>query len=165
MEQSSLERTIHRIPASRSNVASNKTRLHGRQRVAAYCRVSTDSKDQLNSYHTQIGYYTNTIAQHPGWELVDIYADEGISGTSLEKRDEFKRMLADCRAGKISRILVKSVSRFARNTLELIETTRELKDLGVVVVFEEQGIDTAVVLYSVSSFITDRNLIYLAPRG
>lgn len=116
------------------------------EKVAAYCRVSTDSKDQLNSYRTQIGYYTNFIAQHPGWELADIYADEGITGTSLEKRDEFKRMLADCRAGKITRILVKSVSRFARNTLELIETTRELKDLGVVVVFEEQGIDTAQML-------------------
>ena len=116
------------------------------EKVAAYCRVSTDSKDQLNSYRTQIGYYTNFIAQHPGWELVDIYADEGITGTSLEKRDEFKRMLQDCRAGKITRILVKSVSRFARNTLELIETTRELKDLGVVVVFEEQGIDTAQML-------------------
>lgn len=116
------------------------------EKVAAYCRVSTDSSDQLNSYHTQIGYYTNFIAQHPGWELVDIYADEGITGTSLEKRDEFKRMLADCRVGKITRILVKSVSRFARNTLELIETTRELKDLGVVVVFEEQGIDTAQML-------------------
>ena len=116
------------------------------EKVAAYCRVSTDSKDQLNSYRTQIGYYTNFIAQHPGWALVDIYADEGITGTSLEKRDEFKRMLQDCRAGKITRILVKSVSRFARNTLELIETTRELKDLGVVVVFEEQGIDTAQML-------------------
>lgn len=116
------------------------------EKVAAYCRVSTDSKDQLNSYRTQIGYYTNFIAQHPGWELADIYADEGITGTSLEKRDEFKRMLADCRVGKITRILVKSVSRFARNTLELIETTRELKDLGVVVVFEEQGIDTAQML-------------------
>ena len=116
------------------------------EKVAAYCRVSTDSSDQLNSYRTQIGYYTNFIAQHPGWELADIYADEGITGTSLEKRDEFKRMLQDCRAGKISRILVKSVSRFARNTLELIETTRELKDLGVVVVFEEQGIDTAQML-------------------
>ena len=116
------------------------------EKVAAYCRVSTDSKDQLNSYRTQIGYYTNFIAQHPGWELADIYADEGITGTSLEKRDEFKRMLADCRAGKIQRILVKSVSRFARNTLELIETTRELKERGVVVVFEEQGIDTSQML-------------------
>ena len=116
------------------------------EKVAAYCRVSTDSSDQLNSYRTQIGYYTNFIAQHPGWELADIYADEGITGTSLEKRDEFKRMLQDCRAGKIQRVLVKSVSRFARNTLELLETTRELKDLGVVVVFEEQGIDTAQML-------------------
>ena len=113
------------------------------EKVAAYCRVSTDSSDQLNSYRTQIGYYTNFIAQHPGWELADIYADEGITGTSLEKRDEFKRMLNDCRAGKIQRVLVKSVSRFARNTLELLETTRELKDLGVVVVFEEQGFDTS----------------------
>lgn len=116
------------------------------EKVAAYCRVSTDSQDQLNSYLTQIGYYTNYIAQHPGWELADIYADEGITGTPLEKRDEFRRMLSDCRAGKIQRILVKSVSRFARNTLELIETTRELKALGVVVVFEEQGIDTAQML-------------------
>ena len=116
------------------------------EKVAAYCRVSTDSKDQLNSYRTQIGYYTNYIAQHPGWELADIYADEGITGTSLEKRDEFKRMLADCRAGKINRVLVKSVSRFARNTLELLETTRELKGLGVVVVFEEQDIDTSQML-------------------
>ncbi len=116
------------------------------EKVAAYCRVSTDSKDQINSYRTQIGYYTGYIAQHPGWELADIYADEGITGTSLEKRDEFKRMLVDCRAGKINRVLVKSVSRFARNTLELIETTRELKERGVVVVFEEQGIDTSQML-------------------
>ena len=81
------------------------------EKVAAYCRVSTDSKDQLNSYHTQIGYYTNFIAQHPGWELVDIYADEGITGTSLEKRDEFKRMLADCRAGE-ARLTVLCASPF-----------------------------------------------------
>ena len=115
-------------------------------RVAAYCRVSSDSADQLHSYAAQIRAYTQAINAHDGWDLVDIYADEGITGTSLEKRDEFRRMLSDCRAGKITRILVKSVSRFARNTLELIETTRELKDLGVVVVFEEQGIDTAQML-------------------
>ena len=98
------------------------------EKVAAYCRVSTDSKDQLNSYRTQIGYYTNFITQHPGWELADIYADEGITGTSLEKRDEFKRMLQDCRAGKIQRILVKSVSRFVRNTLELFENIQKLAE-------------------------------------
>ena len=116
------------------------------EKVAAYCRVSTDSRDQLNSYHTQISYYTNLIVRHPGWKLAGIYADEGITGTSLEKRDEFKRMLQDCRAGKITRILVKSVSRFARNTLELIETMRELKELGVIVVFEQEGIDTSQML-------------------
>lgn len=120
--------------------------LPGKETVAAYCRVSTDSKDQINSYQTQIAYYTQLIAENPEWELVDIYADAGITGTSIEKRDEFKRLLADCRAGKIKRVLVKSVSRFARNTLELLETTRELKELGVVVVFEEQGIDTSQML-------------------
>ena len=105
--------------------------------------MSTDSKDQLNSYRTQIGYYTNFIAEHPGWELVDIYADEGITGTSLEKRDEFKRMLADCRAGKIQRVLVKSVSRFARNTLDCIHYVRLLKSWGIPVIFEKECIDTS----------------------
>lgn len=117
-----------------------------KETVAAYCRVSTDSKDQLNSYQTQIAYYTQLIAENPNWKLADIYADAGITGTSIEKRDEFRRMLADCRAGKIRRVLVKSVSRFAQNTLELLETTRELKELGVVIVFEEQGIDTSQML-------------------
>lgn len=111
----------------------------GKESVAAYCRVSSDSKDQLNSYHAQIAYYTKLINDNPDWELYDLYADRGITGTSMEKRDEFNRMMADCREGKIKRILVKSVSRFARNTTDLLETTRELKDLGVVVVFEEQG--------------------------
>ena len=120
--------------------------LPGKETVAAYCRVSTDSKDQINSYQAQIAYYTQLIAENPEWELVDIYADAGITGTSIEKRDEFKRLLADCRAGIIKRVLVKSVSRFARNTLELLETTRELRELGVVVVFEEQGIDTSQML-------------------
>lgn len=117
-----------------------------KETVAAYCRVSTDSKDQLNSYQTQVAHYIDLITKNPEWELADIYADAGITGTSIEKRDEFKRMLADCRAGKIKRVLVKSVSRFARNTLELLETTRELRELGVVVVFEEQGIDTSQML-------------------
>ncbi len=118
----------------------------GKEAVAAYCRVSTDSKDQLNSYNAQIAYYTQLIANNPEWELADIYADSGITGTSIDKRDEFKRMLEDCRAGKIKRVLVKSVSRFARNTIELLETTRELRELGVVIVFEEQGIDTSQML-------------------
>jgi len=117
-----------------------------KERVAAYCRVSTDSKDQLNSYHAQVAYYTELISDNPDWELADIYADEGITGTSCDKREEFKRMVADCREGKIQRVLVKSVSRFGRNTVELIETTRELTSLGVVVVFEEQHLDTSQML-------------------
>lgn len=111
--------------------------------VAAYCRVSSNSEDQLNSYRAQVGYYTRLISENPDWQLADIYADEGITGTSMEKRDEFNRMIADCRAGSIDRILVKSVSRFARNTTELMEATRELQELGVVVIFEEQEIDTS----------------------
>ena len=142
MEQSSLERTVHCIPASRSNVGGNKTRLHGRQRVAAYCRVSTDSKDQLNSYRTQIGYYTNFIAQHPGWELADIYADEGITGTSMKHREDFKRMLRACREGRIDLILCKSVSRFGRNSVDVLRTIRALRERGIGVMFEKEAVDT-----------------------
>ena len=81
-----------------------------RLRVAAYCRVSSDSKDQLHSYAAQIRSYTEEIAQHDGWELVDVYADEGLTGTRMDKREDFNRMMRDCRKGKIDRILVKSVS-------------------------------------------------------
>lgn len=112
------------------------------EKVAAYCRVSTNSKDQLNSYRTQIGYYTNAISQHPGWELVDIYADEGITGTSLEKRDEFKRMLRACREGRIDLILCKSVSRFGRNSVDVLRTIRALRERGIGVMFEKEGVDT-----------------------
>ena len=111
-------------------------------RVAAYCRVSSDSRDQLHSYATQIRSYTEEIAQHDGWELVDVYADEGLTGTRMDKRDDFNRMLKDCRKGKIDRILVKSVSRFARNTKECLSTLRELSVMGVSVQFEKEDIDT-----------------------
>lgn len=112
-------------------------------RVAAYTRVSTSSDDQRNSFGAQNQYYTTRIAENQNWELVDIYADEGISGTSIRKRTEFQRMIADCRKGKIDRILVKSISRFARNTAECLVTLRELKLLGVSVSFEKENIDTA----------------------
>jgi len=84
-------------------------------RVAAYARVSSSSEDQLNSYRVQNQYYSELISGNPDWEMVDIYADEGITGTSVEKREDFQRMMQDCRKGKIDRILVKSISRFARN--------------------------------------------------
>lgn len=113
-----------------------------KKRIAAYCRVSTDSMDQKNSFITQIKYYSNYMKTHPQYELVDIYADEGITGTSMKKRDEFKRMLNDCQKGKIDRIVTKSVSRFARNANELISAIRMLKEMDISVFFEEQGIDT-----------------------
>ena len=112
-------------------------------RVCAYARVSSDSADQLNSFSVQMEHYTSLIAENDEWELVDIYADEGITGTRSDKREEFQRMLSDCRKGKIDRILVKSVSRFARNIHDCLSTVRELKALGVEVEFEEDGIKTA----------------------
>lgn len=114
-----------------------------RLRVAAYARVSSNSEDQENSFAAQNTYYTALLTSTPEWEMVDIYADEGITGTSAEKRDDFQRLMADCRRGLIDRIVVKSISRFARNTMECLEAIRELKTMGVSVFFEEQGIDTA----------------------
>ena len=112
-------------------------------RVAAYARVSSSSEDQLNSFAAQNAHYTELITDNPEWEFVDVYADKGITGTSAEKRDDFQRLLADCRRGRVDKILVKSSSRFARNTKECLEAVRELKALGVGVCFEEQGIDTS----------------------
>ena len=111
-------------------------------RVAAYCRVSTDSDDQATSYASQIRSYTELISQHEGWELVDIYADEAVSGTKTDKREDFNRLLADCRKGKIDRVLVKSISRFARNTKDCLAALRELMRLGVTVYFEKENINT-----------------------
>lgn len=112
-------------------------------RVAAYARVSSNSEDQLNSFAAQNAHYTELITANPEWEFVDVYADKGITGTSAEKRDDFQRLLADCRRGRVDKILVKSSSRFARNAKECLEAIRELKALGVGVCFEEQGIDTS----------------------
>ena len=111
-------------------------------RVGVCVRVSTDSEDQQNSYASQIGYYTKLIEERDDWELVDVYADEGITGTKLDKRDEFHRMMRDARKGKLDKILVKSVSRFARNTRDCLQSLRELKLLGVSVQFEKENIDT-----------------------
>ena len=112
-------------------------------RVAAYCRVSSDSSDQLNSFVAQLNRYTALISSKENWALVDLYADEGISGTSAEKRPDFQRLISDCRRGLVDKVLVKSISRFARNTKDCLETIRELKSIGVGVYFEEQNIDTS----------------------
>lgn len=112
---------------------------------AAYVRVSSDSEDQLNSFSTQLKHYNDLIRQNEKWVLIDVYADEGITGTSMKKRDDFNRMITDCEKGKIKRILTKSISRFCRNTLDCLTTVRKLRNLGVSVYFEKEGIDTNIM--------------------
>ena len=112
-------------------------------RVAAYVRVSSASDDQLNSFAAQNRHYVELISSKENWSLVDIYADEGITGTSADKRADFQRLLADCRRGLIDKILVKSISRFARNTKECLEAIRELKVLGIGIYFEKENVDTS----------------------
>ena len=102
-------------------------------KVAAYCRVSTDLEIQQRSLDIQIEAFNKVIREHPGWELAGIYADKGISGTSVRHREEFKRMIEDAKAGKIQYILAKSISRFARNTVDVLTYVRELKGYGVYV--------------------------------
>ena len=105
------------------------------ERVAAYCRVSSGKDAMLHSLSAQVSHYREFIQRRPGWAYAGVYADEALTGTK-DDRPEFQRLLADCRAGKIDRVLTKSVSRFARNTVTLLETVRELKKLGVAVYFE-----------------------------
>ncbi|MBD5133403.1 MAG: recombinase family protein [Clostridiales bacterium] len=111
-------------------------------RVAAYCRVSTDSEEQLTSYEAQKNYYTDKIMTNPKWTMAGIFADEGITGTSAKKRPEFLRMIRKCRQKKIDLILVKSISRFARNTVDCLKYMRALKELGIAIIFEEQNLNT-----------------------
>ena len=112
-------------------------------RCAAYCRVSSDSEDQLNSFMAQTRYYSQIFEDSETEELIDIYADEGITGTREDKRSEFQRLTKDCRKGKIDRIYTKSISRFARNTRDCLKNVRELKSLGITIYFEKENIDTA----------------------
>lgn len=111
-----------------------------RTRVIAYCRVSTKEEEQLNSYENQLKHYTDVITENPEWEFVGIFADKGISGTSVKKRDEFNKMIRFCKRGKVDMIMVKAISRFARNTVDCLKYTRLLKDIGVDVFFEEQNL-------------------------
>ena len=141
MEQAVLERKVHVIPATRP-APTSKPRRGGRQRVAAYCRVSTDSEEQLNSYAAQKTYYTQKIEENPDWEMAGVFADEGLSGTSMKKRREFNRMIAACKRGSIDMILTKSLSRFARNTVDCLNIVRVLKANGIGVIFEKENINT-----------------------
>ena len=111
-------------------------------RVAAYCRVSTDSDEQATSYEAQIEHYTEYISKNPDWIMAGIFADDGISGTNTKKRDEFNRMIEECMAGNIDMIITKSISRFARNTLDCLKYIRQLKDKNIPVYFEKEAINT-----------------------
>ena len=130
---------VRTIPATVQplNVYSTEYLL---KRVAAYCRVSTKQEEQLNSYETQVRYYTDRINREPGWKLAGIYADKGITGTSMKKRDEFNKLIRQCKRGKVDMIIVKSISRFAWNTLDCLKITRMLRELKVDVYFEEQNL-------------------------
>lgn len=112
-------------------------------RVAAYCRVSTDKDEQLNSFEVQKTHYTDKITSNPNWKMAGIFADEGISGVSMKKRDDFKRMLRSCRERRIDLILVKSVSRFGRNTVDVMRTVRSLREKNITVMFEKENLDTS----------------------
>ena len=128
------------IPAN-PELAEKKS-IRRQLRVAAYCRVSTDSEEQMTSYEAQKTYYTDKIMQNHQWSMAGIFADEGITGTSAEKRPEFLRMIRLCRKRKIDLVLVKSISRFARNTVDCLHYIRALKELGIAVIFEKENINT-----------------------
>ena len=150
-----MPREVTEIPATLTYSQTSKQKKY--LRVAAYCRVSRDDEEQINSFQVQISYYTSMISQHEGWVLAGIFADEGISGVRTKKREQFNKMIELCRQGKIDLILTKSVSRFARNTLDCIKHIRTLKSWGIPVIFEKEGIDTSsmnseMILTCLSSF-------------
>lgn len=130
------------IPPKRTIGTQRKTETVQKTRVAAYCRVSTEFEEQESSYEMQVEHYTSYIMSNPDWELVEVYADDGISATNTAKRESFNRMIQDCRDGKIDMILTKSISRFSRNTVDCLKFTRELKGLNIAVYFEKENINT-----------------------
>ena len=134
--------TITYIPPTKRIGTRAVTEEAPKLRVAAYCRVSTDTDEQATSYEAQIEHYTEYIEKHPGWELAGIYADDGISGCNTKKRDEFNRLIEDCMAGRVDMVVSKSISRFARNTLDCLKYIRQLKDKNIPVFFEKEGINT-----------------------
>lgn len=114
-------------------------------RVCAYCRVSSKSEEQLTSYETQVAVYTEKISSEPGWEFVGIYADRGTSATMMARRKEFLRVLEDCEKGLIDCVICKSLSRFARNTLDALNCIKKLRHLGARLILEKEGIDTDMI--------------------
>ena len=153
-EVSDLPRTVTVIPAKPQR---NQQAVRRQLRVAAYCRVSTEEEEQQSSYEAQCTYYTDKIMTNPEWTMAGIFADEGITGTSTKKRDDFNRMIRKCRQKKIDLILTKSMSRFARNTLDSLKYIRALKELGIGIIFEKENIntlemDTELIITFMSAF-------------
>ena len=142
------------IPATITRFTAAPISEKKKRRTAAYARVSTDSEEQLTSYTAQVDYYTNYIRGRDDWEFVEVYTDEGITGTNTKHREGFKRMVADALAGKIDLIVTKSVSRFARNTVDSLTTVRQLKEKGVEIYFEKESIWTQEESRSISENCT-----------
>ena len=136
------QRKVTAIPATITKYTAVPIGSKRKRRVAGYARVSTDHEDQVTSYEAQVDYYTNYIKGRDDWEFVAIYTDEGISATNTKRREGFKAMVADALAGKIDLIVTKSVSRFARNTVDSLTTVRTLKEKGVEIYFEKENIWT-----------------------
>ncbi|WP_199897179.1 recombinase family protein [Paenilisteria weihenstephanensis] len=136
------EKKIEFIKADRKLIDRSKSEEHKLQRTAAYCRVSTNSEDQLNSYRSQVTYYTDLINQNLEWVMAGVYADEAMTGTQASKRESFQKLINDCMNGDIDVVITKSISRFARNTLDTLRYVRMLKEKGVAVYFEDEKINT-----------------------
>ena len=138
-----MARDVTLIPANPHTVTrSGRVQERETLRVAAYCRVSTNNEDQLLSFDNQVQYYTEYIANKPNYTMAGIYADEGISGVSTNRREQFKKMIKDCEDGKIDMVITKSISRFARNTQDCLQYSRKLKNLGIGIYFEKENINT-----------------------
>lgn len=135
-------KTVKKIEATKPTLSAQYSTFTRKRKVAAYARVSTAKEEQENSFEAQVSYYTQKIQANPEWAFVEVYSDEGITGTNTKKRDGFNRMIEDALAGKIDLILTKSVSRFARNTVDSLVTIRQLKEKGVEVFFEKENIYT-----------------------
>ncbi len=149
-----IRRTVTIIPAKSQ---MDQRTVMRQLRVAAYCRVSTEEEEQQSSYEAQCTYYTDKIMTNPEWTMAGIFADEGISGTSTKNRDDFNRMIRRCRQKKIDLILTKSISRFARNTLDSLKYIRALKGMGIGIIFEKENIntletDTELIITFMSAF-------------
>lgn len=150
--QTVLQREVEiRPPKPAAELAKTRQR---QLRVAAYCRVSTDQEEQQSSYEAQREYYTDKIMKNPNWKMAGLFADEGITGTCAQKRKDFMRMIQQCKRGKIDMILTKSISRFARNTVDCLQYVRMLREMGVTVIFEKEGIDTSKMVNEMAITLT-----------